>query len=443
MVNPSQEGSVENITLNQEIIDSQKEIIFLRSKRSPLAGSTAGAYRCKETLSFKKKENGMIIGVPKERCPEECRVAVVPTGVAALVKAGHQVLVEAGAGLAAGFGDEAYRKAGARIILSREELFKEAEFLFLVRAAGADPENRLGNMTGLRQGQGLIAFLNPLAALEPNLELAQRGVTAFAMELIPRISRAQSMDALSSMASLAGYKGVLLAANLLPKIFPLMMTAAGSLMPAKVFVVGAGVTGLQACATAKRMGALVSAYDIRPAVKDQVKSVGADFVELDLSVADAEDKGGYARQQSEDFYQAQQKLMAKVVAESDVVITTAGVPGKRAPVLLTEEMVRGMPPRSVIVDVVADLGGNCALSVPGETLVRHGVTIIAPRNLPSSMAYHASQMLSKNMTTLLDHLTDIDGNLILNMKEEITLGTLLCQNGEIVNQRVREAFALP
>lgn len=384
----------------------------------------------------------MIIGVPRESCPEECRVSLVPAGVAALVKAGHEVLVETGAGLSAGFGDDEYRRSGARLIEGVQQLFREAEFLFLVRTAGAAGIGSPGFVQHLRPGQGLIAFLNPLAELAPNLELARRGVTAFAMELIPRISRAQSMDALSSMASLAGYKGVLLAANSLPKIFPLMMTAAGSLMPAKAFVIGAGVTGLQACATAKRMGALVSAYDIRPAVKDQVKSVGAEFVEFDLDAGDSEDKGGYARQQSEDFYRRQQEQMGRVVAESDVVITTAGVPGKRAPVLVTEEMVRGMAPRSVIVDVVADLGGNCALSVPGQTVVRHDVTIIAPINLPSTMAYHASQMLSKNMTTLFDHLTDIDGNLALNMKEEITLETLLCRDGEIVNQRVRKNFEI-
>ena len=384
----------------------------------------------------------MIIGVPKENCPEECRVALVPAGTEALKRAGHEVLVEAGAGLAAGFQDALYRKNGAEIIHDRGQLFREADFLFLVRAAGADPFNRPGAMADLRQGQGLIAFLNPLADPAPGLELAQCGVTAFALDLIPRISRAQSMDALSSMASLAGYKGVLLAANALAKIFPLMMTAAGSLMPARVFVIGAGVTGLQACATAKRMGALVSAYDIRPAVKDQVRSVGAEFVELDLPEAEAEDTRGYARQLSADFYRKQQAMMARVIAESDVVITTAGVPGKPAPVLVTEEMLRAMAPRSVIVDVVADLGGNCALSVPGETVVRHGVTIIAPRNLPSTLAYHASQMLSKNITSLFDHLTDIEGRLTLNMKEEITIETLLCRDGQIVNPRVREAFGM-
>ena len=384
----------------------------------------------------------MIIGVPIEHCPEECRVSLVPSGVESLVSAGHEILVETGAGLSAGFSDDEYRRAGARLVENAQQVFAQADFLFLVRAAGAAGIGSPDFVKLMRPGQGLIAFLNPLADLAPDQALARTGVSAFALELIPRISRAQSMDALSSMASLAGYKGVLMAANALPKIFPLMMTAAGSLMPAKVFVVGAGVTGLQACATAKRMGALVSAYDIRPAVKDQVKSVGAEFVEFDLDVGTSEDKNGYARQQSEDFYRRQQQYMGEVVADSDVVITTAGVPGKRAPVLVTEAMVRGMAPRSVIVDVVADLGGNCALSAPGQTIVRHDVTIIAPRNIPSTMAYHASQMLSKNMTALFGHLTDINGKLQMNMNEEITLQTLLCRDGEIVNPRVKDNFGI-
>jgi H+-translocating NAD(P) transhydrogenase subunit alpha len=380
--------------------------------------------------------------VPSEHCPEECRVSLVPSGVESLVSAGHEILVETGAGLSAGFSDDEYRRSGARLVENARQVFAQADFLFLVRAAGAAGIGSPDFGTLMRPGQGLIAFLNPLADLAPAQALARTGVSAFALELIPRISRAQSMDALSSMASLAGYKGVLMAANALPKIFPLMMTAAGSLMPAKVFVVGAGVTGLQACATAKRMGALVSAYDIRPAVRDQVKSVGAEFVEFDLDVRTSEDKNGYARQQSEDFYRRQQQYMGEVVADSDVVITTAGVPGKRAPVLVTEAMVRGMAPRSVIVDVVADLGGNCELSVPGQTVVRHEVTIIAPRNIPSTMAYHASQMLSKNMTALFGHLTDINGNLQINMNEEITLQTLFCRDGEIVNPRVKDNLGL-
>ena len=382
----------------------------------------------------------MIIAIPKEGCPGETRVALVPQLVPALVKGGHQVWVETEAGLAAGYPDAAYVKQGATLMDEREQLFEQAEVLFMVRGPGANPETGADDLARMQPDQTLIAFLNPLMAQKEALALADAGVTAFSLELIPRISRAQSMDALSSMASLAGYKGVLEAANHLPKIFPLMMTAAGSLTRARVFVIGAGVTGLQACATAKRMGALVSAYDIRPAVREQVQSVGAEFVEFDLQTETAEDSRGYAREQKADFLERQQAEMAKAVAASDVVIATAGVPGRRAPVLITEEMVAGMAPRSVIVDVVADLGGNCALTVTGETVVRHGVTVIGPANLPSSLAFHASQMLAKNITALFGHLTDMEGNLMLNLKEEITVNTLLCHAGSITNARVLEAM---
>ncbi|MDJ0783549.1 MAG: NAD(P) transhydrogenase subunit alpha [Desulfosarcinaceae bacterium] len=385
----------------------------------------------------------MIIAIPRESCPGEARVALVPQLVPALVNAGHEVLVEVEAGLAAGYEDVAYRQGGAQLLGDRRTLFETAEAIFMVRGPGANPQRGAEDLALLRPDQTLVAFLNPLMAQREAQTLADKGVTAFSLELIPRISRAQSMDALSSMASLAGYKGVLEAANHLPKIFPLMMTAAGSLTPAKVFVIGAGVTGLQACATAKRMGALVSAYDIRPAVKEQVMSVGAEFVEFDLATNGAEDSRGYAREQDANFIQRQQAEMAKVIEASDVVIATAGVPGRRAPVLITEEMVRGMAPRSVIVDVVADLGGNCALTVVGETVVRHGVTLIGPANLPSSVAFHASQMLAKNITALFDHLTDMAGDLMLNLNEEITVSTLLCHAGQITNDRVREAMQLP
>ena len=384
----------------------------------------------------------MIIGVPRETYPGECRVGLVPSPAAQLVRSGHQVIVEKDAGKAAGFPDEAYAAVGATVESNRQALFSRAGMLFMVRGPGANTAAGAADLNLMKEGQGLIAFLNPLMDFDMVRALTEKGITAFALELIPRISRAQSMDALSSMASLAGYKGVLLAANTLPKIFPLMMTAAGSLMPAKVFVVGAGVTGLQACATAKRMGALVSAYDIRPEIRDQVLSVGAQFIEFDLSTDDAEDERGYAKAQSDAFYRKQQDEMTRVLADSDVVITTAGVPGKKAPVLISEKMVSAMRPRSVIVDVVADLGGNCALTVPGKTVVKHGVTIIGPENLPSSVAFHASQMLAKNITSLFDHLTDMDGNLPINMKEEITVNTLLCKDHAITNNRVREAMGL-
>ncbi len=407
----------------------------LRTKANPIGVAT---YELQPRLTARKEGDPMNIGVPKESCPDEERVALVPSAAAQLIKSGHKVLVEAGAGRSAGYPDRDYGAAGALIVTQRKDLFERADFLFMVRGPGATPDCSMDDLRWMRPGQGLIAFLNPLMSHDAARALAATGVTALALELIPRISRAQSMDALSSMASLAGYKGVLLAANSLPKIFPLMMTAAGSLMPAKVFVIGAGVTGLQACATAKRMGALVSAYDIRPAVKEQVQSVGAQFVEFALPVTEAEDRRGYARAQSDEFYRRQREEMGKILADSDVVMATAGVPGKKAPVLITEDMVKGMPPRSVIVDLMADLGGNCALTEPGRTVVKYGVTLIGPTNLPSSVAYHASQMLARNITALFDHITDMDGRLSLHMKEEITVNTLLCRDGEIVNERVRE-----
>lgn len=384
----------------------------------------------------------MIIAIPRETCPGESRVSMIPALVLPLIKAGHTVLVEEGAGEAAGFTDREYQTAGARIEPDRAALLKQADTVFMVRGPGCVGSTVCEDMGMFHKGQVLIGFFNPLMSTDTVRDLAQHGVTAFAMELIPRISRAQSMDALSSMTNLAGYKAVLLAANALPKIFPLMMTAAGSLAPAKVFVLGAGVTGLQACATAKRLGALVSAYDVRPVVREQVESVGAQFVTFDLPSQSAEDDRGYAVAQSDEFLRRQQAEMAKVVAASDVVIATAGVPGKRAPVLITESMVQGMAPRSVIVDVVADLGGNCALTEPGRTVVKHGVTIIGLENLPSTLAHHASQLLAKNITALFDHLTDMDGQLILNKNEEITAETLLCHDGLITSARVRVAAGL-
>jgi NAD(P) transhydrogenase subunit alpha len=380
----------------------------------------------------------MIIGVAREICPDDRRVAMVPMLVPSLTKAGHQVVIEQGAGLTSGYRDDEYLLAGARIEQNRSQLFEQAEILFMVRGPGADPVSCTEDMALLRPHHVLIAFLNPLMFPLSARHLASTGVTAFALDLIPRIFRAQSMDALSSMGSLAGYKGVLMAANALSKIFPLMMTAAGSLMPAKVFVIGAGVAGLQACATAKRMGALVSAYDVRPAVKEQVKSVGAEFVEFDLDSQDAEDNRGYAKAQSEEFYRRQREAMTKVLAESDVVICTAGVPGKKAPVLITQEMVSHMKSGSVIVDIMAELGGNCALTQPGKSVVKDGVIILGPENIASSVAYHASQMLAKNIMALFDHLVDMDGRLVINPKEEITWNSLLCKDGRVTNERVLE-----
>jgi proton-translocating NAD(P)+ transhydrogenase subunit alpha len=378
----------------------------------------------------------MRIGVPKEIAPGEARVALVPSAVAPLLKAGLEVVVEASAGDAAGFPDEAYRAQGA-LVASRAEVFQTADVLLQVRSMPPDP--------ALRSGQAVIGFADPLGAPQAVREAAATGVTMLSMELMPRITRAQSMDALSSMATVAGYKGVLLAANLLPRMFPMLMTAAGTVSPARVFIVGAGVAGLQAIASARRLGARIEAYDVRPAVKEQVQSLGARFVELPLESADAEDKGGYAKAQDESFYRRQREMMLKVVAGSDVVITTALIPGKRAPILITTEMVEAMQPGSVVVDLAAERGGNCELTRPDEIVVHKGVTIVGPSNPASLVPYHASQMYSKNITTFLMHLLGKEGakqsSLPINPDDEITRETLLTHHGNVVHARVRELAA--
>jgi NAD(P) transhydrogenase subunit alpha len=374
----------------------------------------------------------MRIGVPTEQLPGEHRVALVPASIAPLKKAGFDVVIERGAGDRAGFPDTAYQEKGAHIFASRGEVFT-ADVVLQVRA---------GEFMSMRQGQVLIAMADPLGAPETVREIASRGVTAFALELIPRITRAQSMDVLSSMATIAGYKAVLLAAGTLPRMFPLLTTAAGTVTPAHVFIVGVGVAGLQAIATARKLGAVVEAYDVRPAVKEQVQSVGAKFVELPLETGQAEDKGGYAKAQDETFYQRQREMMARVVAANDVVITTAVVPGKKAPVLVTTGMVRGMAPGSVIVDLAAERGGNCELTRADQVVVEQGVTILGPTNLPSTVPYHASQMYAKNITTFLLHLVK-DGAVTLDPNDEITRDTLIAQGGEVVNARVRQALGLP
>jgi len=374
----------------------------------------------------------MQIGVPAERFPGERRVALVPASIAALKKAGFDVLIENGAGAQAGFPDAAYQDKGASIAASRADVFA-AEVVLQVRA---------GDFSSMRAGQVLVGMADPLGSPDTVRAIAARGVTAFALELIPRITRAQSMDVLSSMATIGGYKAVLLAAVTLPRMFPLLTTAAGTITPAHVFIVGVGVAGLQAIATARKLGAVVEAYDVRPAVKEQVQSVGAKFVELPLETAQAEDKGGYAKAQDESFYQRQREMMARVVASNDVVITTAVVPGKKAPVLVTAEMVRGMAPGSVIVDLAAERGGNCELTRPDEVVVERGVTILGPTNLPSTVPYHASQMYAKNITTFLLHLVK-DGAVKIDLSDEITRDTLFAQGGEVVNPRVRTALGLP
>jgi NAD(P) transhydrogenase subunit alpha len=383
----------------------------------------------------------MRIGVPRETFPGENRVAIVPSAVPPLVKGGHEVSIEAEAGAAAGLPDAQFSDRGARIAGSRAEVFQQADVILQVRGLGANPQAGAADLPLMRSGQTLLAMLEPLTARAEMEALAGRGVTAFSMELMPRITRAQSMDVLSSMATIAGYKAVLIAANELPRMFPMMMTAAGTLAPAHVFIVGAGVAGLQAIATAKRLGAKVEAYDVRPAVKDQIQSLGAKFVELPLESADSEDKGGYAKAQDESFYRRQREMMTKVVAGSDVVITTAAIPGKKAPVLITADMVAGMQPGSIIIDLAAERGGNCELTKAGERVVTHGVTILGPVNLASTVPYHASQMYAKNITTFLAHLVK-DNTVRTGADDEIVRETLVTLGGEIVNSRVREALGL-
>jgi len=373
----------------------------------------------------------MRIGVPKETLPGETRVALVPAHVGPLLKAGLQVAVEQGAGEAAGFTDDAYRGAGAAIV-PRAEVFQTADVILQVRSTPPDP--------ALRSGQAVLGFADPLGAAAALRGPGAAGVTMLSMELMPRITRAQSMDALSSMATIAGYKGVLLAANLLPRMFPMLMTAAGTVSPARVFIVGAGVAGLQAIASARRMGAKVEAYDVRPAVKEQIQSLGARFVELPLESTGAEDKGGYAKVQDEAFYQKQRELMAKAVAAADMVITTAAIPGKKSPVLITADAVKGMRPGSVIVDLAAERGGNCELTKADETVVVHGVTILGPTNLAAEVPYHASQMYSKNILTFFTSLLK-DGTVTINLEDEVCRDTLVTRDGQVVNERIRALVA--
>ena len=382
----------------------------------------------------------MIVAVARENAPGENRVALIPASVPALVGAGLDVLVERAAGQAAGFPDEQYAQRGAKTGVTRQDV-RLADCRLHVQLAGGDPDAARVALEEIRPGQFLIGLCDPLGAPQVVQQVAGRGATLFALELLPRISRAQSMDVLSSMATVAGYRAVLLAAGALPKMFPMLITAAGTVSPAKVFVVGAGVAGLQAIATARRLGAVVSAYDVRPAVKEQVESLGARFLELQLQTAESEDKGGYAKQMDEDFYRRQREMMARVLAETDVVITTAAVPGKRAPVLITGEMVAGMRPGAVIVDLAAEQGGNCELTAVGQTIARQGVTILGPANLPAGVSHHASQMYSKNISTFLLHLVD-DGQIKIDLEDEIIRHTLVARRGKVVNPRVCEALGI-
>ncbi len=384
----------------------------------------------------------MIVGVPCESYPGERRVALVPSAVANLKKAGLDVVVEQNAGLEAGYPDAEYTAKGAKVVTDRAEVFRTADIIVQVLCYGSNDKAGKADVPLYRPGQLLIGFLRPLGQLDTIQDIARAGVASFAVELMPRVTRAQSMDALSSMGTVCGYRAVLIAANTLPRLFPMMTTAAGTITPARVLVIGAGVAGLQAIATARRLGAVTSAYDLRPAVKEQVQSVGARFVELPIEVQDAQDAGGYARAQDESFYNRQRELLTRVVGESDVVITAAVVPGKKSPILITREMVAGMAPGSVIVDLAAERGGNCELTRIGEKFVAGGVTIIGWVNLGSSVPHDASQLYARNIVAFLTHLVK-EGQPRLDADDEIIRSTLLTHLGEVVNARVREFFAMP
>jgi NAD(P) transhydrogenase subunit alpha len=381
----------------------------------------------------------MIVGVPAESLPDEHRVALIPAMVPTLMETGLEVLVEEGAGESAGFPDNEYQEQGARLESDRSRLFSSADLLLKVH--NLTTEAGVDEMEMIRSGQVLLGLLNPLGNSAAIEQLAANGTTSFALEFLPRISRAQSMDALTSMAMMAGYKASLMAANTVKRMYPMMMTAAGTITPARVFVIGAGVAGLEAIATSHRLGAVVQAYDVRPAVKEQVESLGAKFVELELDTEEAEGSGGYAQVMDEDFYRRQRELLAQVVGQCDVVITTALIPGAKAPMLITREAVEGMSPGSVIIDLAAEGGGNCELTQAGETLEAHGVTIMGPINLASALPYHASQMYSKNLTAFVQNLIQ-EGEIHLNQEDPIIADTLLTHQGEIVNPRLRERLGL-
>ncbi|HEX4131925.1 MAG TPA: Re/Si-specific NAD(P)(+) transhydrogenase subunit alpha [Pirellulales bacterium] len=379
----------------------------------------------------------MKIGVVNETFPGETRVALIPASLAALGKAGMQLLVETGAGSRAGFADSAYAEKGAQVLASRAEVFAAADLVAQVRSLGANLTAGITDLGLMRSGQAIVGFCDPLSEPAAAQQVAATGAMLLSMELVPRITRAQSMDALSSMATVAGYKAVLLGAEALPKMFPMLMTAAGTLSPAKVFVMGTGVAGLQAIAMARRLGAVVSATDVRAAAKEQVQSLGAKFVESSVDTTKTEGSGGYAKALDEDAARRQREALAQAVAESDVVVTTAAVPGRKAPILLTTAMVEAMAPGSVVVDLAAERGGNCELTRAGQTISHHGVTILGPMNLPATVPSHASQLYAKNVATLLLHLVK-NGQLTIDTADEITREILVTRDGQMVHPRVKE-----
>lgn len=383
----------------------------------------------------------MIIGITKELAKREKRVALCPENIKPFTDEGIEVWVQSEAGNAAGFLDSDFESAGAKIITDRAQLFQVADIILQVQSFGCNTDNYQQDLNMLRPDQLVIGMMDPLASPQAAQEVAKTGATAIALELVPRISRAQSMDVLSSMATLAGYRSVLLGAEAAPRILPMLMTAAGTLQPARVLIMGVGVAGLQACATAKRLGAVVEAYDVRPAAREQIISVGAKPVELDLKTESSEGAGGYAKEQSEDFLRRQRELMTEVVARQDIIITTAAVPGAKSPILITEDMVKAMKPGSVIVDLAAERGGNCDLTQQGETVVVHDVTILGPENVPSGLAYHASQMFGKNIQTLLELILE-DGAINLNFDDEIIAGTVVSHKGDVPHPHMRKLLGL-
>jgi len=388
------------------------------------------------------KENDVIIAVTRELVTGEKRVSLCPNNVQSLIEAGAELWIEHDAGAQAGFSDTDYQSVGAKIISDRDKLFAGADIILQVQGFGSNTENAEQDLKRLKAKQLIIGMMDPLAQPQAASQVAKTGATAIALEMVPRISRAQSMDVLSSMATLAGYRSVLLGAEAAPRILPMLMTAAGTLQPARVLIMGVGVAGLQACATAKRLGAVVEAYDVRPAAREQIISVGATPVELDLPTESSEGAGGYAKEQTEEFLELQRKLMTEVVARQDIIITTAAVPGAKSPILVTEEMLKAMKSGSVVVDMAAERGGNCELTKMGQTVVEHGVTILGPENMASDVAYHASQMYGKNIQTLLELILK-DGNINLDFDDEIVAGTVVAHDGEVPHPHMRKLLDLP
>lgn len=385
----------------------------------------------------------MIIGIPREIKPGENRVAMTPANVQVWTQKGIDFIIESGAGEAAGFMDDQYEAAGASLKNERSSIFADADIIMQVQSFGANEINGDDDLTSIKPGQLIAGMMDPLGGPKVSEKMAGTGATAIAMELVPRISRAQSMDVLSSMATLAGYKAVVLGASHAPRIMPMLMTAAGTLNPMRTLIMGVGVAGLQACATAKRLGGVVEAYDVRPAAREQILSVGAKPVELDLETDESEDKGGYAKEQSAEFIARQQEQLTQVIAEQDLVITTAAIPGAKSPILVTTAMVERMKRGAVIVDLAAERGGNCELTKLGEVVVAHGVTILGPDNFASTMPTHASQMYGKNMEILLGHLLDDDNNLKLDFEDEIIYETVIAHGNEVPHRRMRELVGLP